>query len=132
MGKQKRLSKRDKGSTDAQTNQWQLELKLHDGENKQQSVQVPSKWKLGLTKWQFDDTQHVHHIPPAQRQQWYEQFEDAFVQTCFYAAIFHFQSFLMLVAQLSSPPRVAVIKTVILEVFESPNVHFGAAAVHLD
>lgn len=54
------------------------------------------------------------------------------MQTCFYAAIFHFQSFLMLVAQLSSPPRVAVVKTVILEVFESPNVHFGAATVHLD
>lgn len=35
------------------------------------------------------------------------------VQTCFYAAIFHFQSFLMLVAQLSSPLRVTLIKTVI-------------------
>lgn len=48
---------------DAQ-NQWQLELKLHDGVNVQQSVQVPRKWKLRLSKWQFGDTQHVQHIPP--------------------------------------------------------------------
>lgn len=111
-GNQANWAKVIKEARDAQTNQWQLELKLL-GVNAQKSVQLPPKWKLGLTKWLIsDDPQHVPHFPP-QRQQRYEQFEGAVVQTCFYAAIFHFQSFLMLVAQLSSPLRVTVIKTVI-------------------